>query len=188
MADAGSAERVAALAALEAEYARIAAEAATVRTQMLSDRLTRSRKEAQLREATVEEAEDQAAYFEGRTQEMEGIVRADEARFAALETQAATVSGQMAVLRVHDALAAFDVALRGLVPSVDALFTALAETAPHLQAAFAQLDALPASASETRDALTTANDRAANVESLLHELRYALTGPANGPPTIERRD
>jgi len=190
VAETGSAERIAAIAALEAEYAQIAAETATARTQMLSDRLTRSRKETQLREATVEEAEDQAAYFEGRTHEMEGVVQADEAQLATLEMQAAAVVGQMAVIRVQNALAAFDAALHGLVPPVDALFAALTETAPHLQAAFAQIDILPESATETHAALAAANDRAAAVESLLHELRYALAGPtdpADGPPVTGAR-
>lgn len=186
------------LAALEAEYARIVAQAAAVRTQMLSNRLTRSRKEAQMREATIEEAEDQAAYFEGRTREMEGIVHTDEANLSALTTQAAAVYGQIAEVRVRDALVAFDAIINGLTQSgeadrypvagraafdaivngltlqIDTLTAALTEAAPYLQTAYALLDALPASATDTRAALAAANDRVDNAEALLHELRHQL--------------
>lgn len=174
------------IAALEAEYARIAATAATTRTQMLSDRLTRSRKETQMREAVIEEAEDQAAYFEGRTREMERIVETDETHLAELEAHAAAIRAQIAEIHVREALAAFDAALRGLVPQLDALQDALAGAAPHLQTAFARRDALPKSATDARDALSAANVRAASAESLLHELRYILAGPHDpdhGAPT-----
>jgi len=186
------------LAALEAEYARIMAQAATVRTQMLSNRLTRSRKEAQMREATIEEAEDQAAYFEGRTREMEGVVHTDETNLSALTTQAAAVYGQIAEVRVRDALAAFDAIMNdltqsgeadrypvagrtafdaivnGLTLQIDTLTAALTQAAPYLRTAYALRDALPASATETRAALAAANDRADNAETLLHELRHQL--------------
>ena len=186
------------LAALEAEYARIMAQAATVRTQMLSNRLTRSRKEAQMREATIEEAEDQAAYFEGRTREMEGVVHTDEANLSALTTLASSVYGQIAEIRVRDALVAFDAIMNsltdgggadrypvagrtafdaimnGLTLQIDTLTAALTEAASYLQTAYALLDVLPPSATDTRAALAAANDRADNAEALLHELRHQL--------------
>ena len=164
------------LAQLRAEYERLAADAAAARSQFLSDRLTRTRKEAQLREAQIEEADDQADYFAGRAAEMAGIVAHDEERIAALEGRAEGMRGDILTLQIEDALAQFAAAVAALAPKIAAISEELTATANRfIQAAEGWADELPPSARDApRSALTAATDRYIALEGLLHDLGEAV--------------
>ena len=160
---------------LRTDYARLRDEAALARTQMLSDRLTHSRKEAQRREAEVEEADDQADYFADRVQETAATMRQSEATLAVLEGRVNAVRGEIVVAQIAGELDAFAAALRDLAPQVAAMLGRLEAAATHIRQATALAEELPSdAAAASHTAITAATERFIAVEGLLRDLYDAL--------------
>lgn len=169
-------ETAARLAALRAEYERVRAEATLARTRMLSDRLTHTRKQAQMREAQIEEADDQADYFAGRVEETEEVAHTSADRLVALEARAETVRGDILTAQIEDALAGFAAALHALAPQVTSIREQLEAAATHIQQAETWAGAVPEPAAVApRAAITAATERYIAVEGLLRDLDEAVS-------------
>lgn len=163
-------EVTARLDTLWAEYERLRDAATLARTQMLSNRLTHTRKEAQLHEAEVEEADDQADYFAERVAETATATQASRQHLAALEAQAEGARSDLLIAQSEAVLGEFAAALRDLALHAAAMLTALESTAVHIQQASAWAEQLPATAVAPRDAATEARELYIALEALLHDL------------------
>lgn len=159
---------------LRAEYERVRDAVALSRTRMLSDRLTHTRKEAQLREAEVEEADDQADYFAERVAETAAAAWQSEADLAALEQRADAVRGEIVGVQIEEELRGFAAALRDLALQGAAMLTALEAAATHIRQATAYTEERPTTTTAPRDAVATATDRYIALEGLLHDFIEAV--------------
>lgn len=166
---------------LRERYEEIVRRMGEAHSQFLSDRLTLTRKEAQLREAVVEEADDQADYFEGRTHAMEAVVQADEARYRVLATEAETVRAQLVTEEIQAMLNQFDAMIVDLTERARAMAHQLEEATPLIRGAEARAASLPASTTTApRAAVEAASARFADVDQLLDQLLTALTRDTHG--------
>ncbi len=145
----------------------------TVRSAVLSDRLTLSRKIAQMHDADVEQDDDVADYFAGRKAEMEQQVAAGEAQMAALAAQAEELRIAMITDELTAALQSYDATLRAIQDQFAVLSAQLTEAAALDQRIKELADSLPASASQHRTAEGVADQTAAITEAL-RELEAAL--------------
>src|SRR5258707_10581430 len=75
---------------------------------LLSDRLTLSRKEAQMHEAQIEEAEDQIEYFAERRAQMQRHVAEREAQAEQLAAQAEEIRIAMVTQQLDATLASYE--------------------------------------------------------------------------------
>lgn len=147
------------------------------RSLLLSDRLTRSRKEAQMQEALVEQDEERTEYFAERRAQMQQRVAADEARVATLAARAEEARIAMVTEELDDTLAAYDDLLREMAAAVAAL-DARARAAGSLAAHAEQLaGTLPQSAARQHHAANTAAQRTHTIETALRQLNAALIAP-----------
>ncbi len=147
--------------------------AADAWSQLLSDRLTLSRKRAQLREAVVEEADDQADYFELRTEEMEQVVQQGEARYATLVATAEELRVSMTTEEINTLLRQYRATLTDLATQLQPLASQISEAASLVHRAEERAQTLPTSATAPRRAVDAAADRLAEIETLLNQLDAA---------------
>ncbi len=163
-------EMTARLDLLWAEYERLRGEATLARTQMLSNRLTHTRKEAQLHEAEVEEADDQADYFAERVAETATATHVSQEHLAALEARVEGARSDLLVAQSEAVLGEFAAGLRDLALQATAMLAALESTAVHVRQASAWAEQLPATAVAPRDAAAAAMELYIALEALLHDL------------------
>ncbi len=146
----------------------------TVRSQFLSDRLTLSRKEAQMHEADVEQDDMVADYFAGRRAEMAAQVAADEARMNELAAAAEEIRIAMVTEELDTTLAAHQDALQSLAAQIAALQEQATQIASLSQRAEQLAETLPASAARQHEAAERAADRTRAVTDATHQLRAAV--------------
>lgn len=144
------------------------------RSQMLSDRLTLSRKEAQMHEADVEQDDSVADYFAGRRAEMARRVAADEARMAALAADAEEIRIAMVTEELDATIASYEAALRALAAELASLNEQAAQAASLSRHAEELAETLPATATKQREAATHLAIRSAAIEEALHQLAASL--------------
>ena len=156
---------------LREEYEGRLAAWRAARSRMLSDRLTQSRKEAQMHEADVEQDDSVAEYFADRTAEMSARVAADEARMAALATEAEEVRIAMVTEELDAAVASFDETLRAIAEQLAALDTQIAQAASLSQRAEELARTLPASAAKQHQMAEAVAARTAEIGERLQALQ-----------------
>jgi hypothetical protein len=162
---------------LHEEYEERLAAWRQARSRMLSDRLTQSRKEAQMHEADVEQDDSVAEYFADRTEEMARRVAADEARMAALAADAEEVRIAMVTDELDTTIASYKDALRAMAEQLAALDDAVARAAALSQRAEELAGTLPASAARQHQASDAVATRTATIGERLQALQDALTEP-----------
>ncbi len=162
---------------LHEEYEERLAAWRQARSRMLSDRLTQSRKEAQMHEADVEQDDSVAEYFADRTEEMARRVAADEARMAALAADAEEVRIAMVTDELDTTIASYKDALRAMAEQLVALDDAVARAAALSQRAEELAGTLPASAARQHQASDAVATRTATIGERLQALQDALTEP-----------
>jgi len=143
---------------LREEYEERLAAERRARSQMLSDRLTRTRKEAQMHEADVEQDESVAEYFAGRTAEMARRVADDEVRLTTLAAEAEEIRIAMVTEDLDSVVASYNDALTALAAQLADLDSAVEQIAALSRRAEELATTLPASATrqhQTADAAVT---------------------------------
>lgn len=160
---------------LRDEYEERIAAWKAARSRMLSDRLTRSRKEAQMHEADVEQDDNVAEYFADRTAEMERRVAADEARMAALAADAERIRIAMVTEELDTTVASYNEALRVMAEQLAALDAQVAHAAALSQRAEQLAGTLPASAARQHQAADAVAARTAEIGERLQALQEAVS-------------
>ncbi|MDQ2783666.1 MAG: hypothetical protein M3Y58_01545 [Chloroflexota bacterium] len=145
------------------------------RSRMLSDRLTRSRKEAQMHEADVEQDDSVAEYFADRTTEMAYRVAADEARMATLAADAEEMRIAMVTEELDATIAAYNEALRTMAEQLATLDTQIAQVAALSQRAEELATTLPASAARQHQVADAMTVRTAEIGERMQALQDAVT-------------
>lgn len=159
---------------LREEYEERLAAERRARSQMLSDRLTHSRKEAQMHEADVEQDESVAEYFAGRTAEMARRVADDEARLATLTVEAEEVWVAMVTEDLDRLVASYNDALTAFAAQLAALDTAVEQIAALSRRAEELATTLPASATRQHQAADAVTTRTNQIGERVQELRDAV--------------
>ncbi len=162
--------------ALQEEYDAAVAAWKRAHSLLLSDRLTLSRKEAQMHEAQIEEAEDQIEYFAERRAQMQRQVAEREAQVAALAAQAEEIRIAMVTEQLDATLASYEETIREMVAALAALDERTREAAALADQAEQLASTLPQSAARQHHA-----QRAHAIEAALRQLHAALT--AQTPPS-----
>ncbi len=144
------------------------------RSRFLSDRLTLSRKEAQMHEADVEQDDMVADYFAGRRAEMAERVAVDEARMNELAAEAEEIRIAMVTEELDTTLAAHQDALQSLAAQIAALQEQATQIASLSQRAEQLAETLPASAARQHEAAERAADRTRTVTDAIQQLRAAV--------------
>ncbi len=159
---------------LREDYDTVLAAWHTARSRFLSDRLTLSRKEAQMHEADVEQDDMVADYFAGRRAEMAERVAADEARMNELAAAAEEIRIAMVTEELDTTLAAYQEALQSLEAQLAAMQAQAAQIASLSQRAEQLAETLPASATRQHEAAERAADRTRAVSDAIQQLRAAV--------------
>jgi uncharacterized coiled-coil protein SlyX len=141
---------------------------------MLSDRLTQSRKEAQMHEADVEQDDSVAEYFADRTEEMARRVTADEARMAALAADAEEVRIAMVTEELAAVVASYNDVLRTMAEQLAALDAHIAHAASISRRAEDLAETLPASAARQHKVADAVAARTAAIGERLQSLQDAV--------------
>jgi len=141
---------------------------------MLSDRLTQSRKQAQMHEADVEQDNSVAEYFADRTAEMARRVAADEARMAALAADAEEVRIAMVTEELDTTIAAYNEALRAMAEQLAALDARITQAAALSQHAEELATTLPASAARQHQVTNAMTVRTAEIGERLQALQETV--------------
>jgi ketopantoate hydroxymethyltransferase len=144
---------------------------------MLSDRLTQSRKEAQMHEADVEQDDSVAEYFADRTEEMARRVAADEARMTALAADAEEVRIAMVTDELDTVVASYNDTLRTMAEQLAALEAQVARAAALSRRAEELAATLPASAARQHQASDAVATRTATIGERLQTLQDAVAEP-----------
>jgi len=151
------------------------------RSRMLSDRLTQSRKQAQMHEADVEQDNSVAEYFADRTAEMARRVAADEARMTALAADAEEMRIAMVTEELDTTIAAYNEALRAMAEQLAALDARIAHVASLSQRAEELATTLPASAARQHQVADAITVRTAEIGERLQALQDMVSGSV--PPS-----
>ncbi|MGI8689558.1 MAG: hypothetical protein ACR2M3_13370 [Thermomicrobiales bacterium] len=151
------------------------------RSRMLSDRLTQSRKQAQMHEADVEQDDNVAEYFADRTAEMARRVAADEARMMALAADAEEVRIAMVTEQLDTTIAAYNDALRAMAEQLAALDTQIAQVASLSQRAEELATTLPASAARQHQIADAMTVRTAEIGEQLQALQETVSESVPSP-------
>ena len=159
---------------LHEEYEERLAAWRQVRSRMLSDRLTRTRKEAQMHEADVEQDDSVAEYFADRTAEMGRRVAADEARMAALAADAERIRIAMVTEELDTIVASYNEALRVMAEQLAALDAHIAHAASLSRRAEELAGTLPASAARQHSVADAVAARTAAIGERLQALQDAV--------------
>ncbi|MDQ6603627.1 MAG: hypothetical protein M3Z19_12970 [Chloroflexota bacterium] len=165
---------------LHEEYEERLAALRRARSQMLSDRLTRSRKEAQMHEADVEQDDSVAEYFAGRTAEMTRRVTDDEVRMVTLAAEAEGVRIAMVTEDLDKLVASYNDALNALAAQLAMLDTAVEQIATLSRHAEELATTLPASAARQHQAADAVTTRTNEIGERVQALRDAVL--ASIPP------
>ncbi len=147
------------------------------RSRMLSDRLTQSRKHAQMHEADVEQDDSVAAYFADRTEEMAYRVTADEAQMAALAADAEEMRIAMVTEELDTTIDAYNEALRAMTEQLAVLDAQIAHVASLSQRAEELATTLPASAAQHHQMADAVTVRTAEIGERLQALQNAVSEP-----------
>jgi len=150
-------------------------------SMLLSDRLTLSRKEAQMHEAQIEEAEDQVEYFADRRAQMQQQVAEREAEVDTLAAHAEEIRIAMVTQQLDATLASYDETIREMVAALAALDERTRVAATLADQAEQLASTLPQSAARQHHAANTAAQRAHAIEAALRQLHAALV--AETPPS-----
>ncbi len=159
---------------LHEEYEERLAAWRQARSRMLSDRLTRTRKEAQMHEADVEQDDSVAEYFADRTAEMARRVAADEARMASLAADAERIRIAMVTEELDTTVAAYNESLRVMAEQLAALDAHIARAAALSRRAEELAGTLPASAARQHMAAEAVAARTATIGERLQSLQEAV--------------
>lgn len=162
---------------LRDEYEAAVAEWRRARSALLSDRLTRSRKEAQMHEAQIEQDEDRIEYFAERRAQMQDRIAVAEADVASLAARAEEVRIAMVTEELNGTLAAHDALVQEMAAALAALDHRAREAASLAQRAEQLASTLPQSAARQHDAANRAAARTHAIEHALRALHDALTPP-----------
>lgn len=146
------------------------------RSLLLSDRLTLSRKEAQMQEAQVEQAEEQAEYFAERRAQMQQRVAEREARVEELAAHAEEVRIALVTKQLDTTLASYEEVIRELLGELAALDERVREAGTLSQQAEQLAATLPQSAAQQHHAANTAAQRTHTIEAALRQLHAAIAG------------
>lgn len=150
------------------------------RSAMLSDRLTRSRKQAQMHEADVEQDDSVAEYFAGRVEEMERRVATDEEIVAALAAEAEEIRIAMVTEELEATFAAYEATLRAVESQLAALNDQIAAAASLSRHAEELAETLPASAARQHETAAHLVARTDALADAARQMEAALVSPA--PP------
>jgi chromosome segregation ATPase len=145
------------------------------RSAMLSDRLTLSRKQAQMHEADVEQDDSVADYFAGRAAEMADRVAADEEKLAALAAAAEEVRIEMVTEELDATIATYHEALRAMAAQVAAMEAQFARMTELSQRAEELADTLPESATRQHRAADDVANQITAIEERLRSLQQTVT-------------
>jgi hypothetical protein len=160
---------------LDQQYEEALAAWHTARSQMLSDRLTLSRKEAQMHEADVEQDDSVADYFASRRAEMARRVAADEERLAALAANAEELRIAMVTEELHATILSYEAALRALESRLAELQEQAAQVALLTRRATELAETLPASATKQREGAARLAARTETIQAAVQYLEAALS-------------
>jgi hypothetical protein len=166
---------------LQQEYDAAVVAWQRARSMLLSDRLTLSRKEAQMHEAQIEEAEDQIEYFAERRAQMQQVVAEREEEVDALAAHAEEIRIAMVTQQLDTTLAAYEAVRQELIAALAALDGRTHEAAALADQAEQLASTLPQSAARQHHAANTAAQRTHAVEAALRQLHAALVSET--PPT-----
>jgi len=144
------------------------------RSRMLSDRLTQSRKQAQMHEADAEQDNSVAEYFADRTAEMARRVAADEARMAALAADAEEMRIAMVTEELDTTIAAYNDALRAMAEQLAALDARIAQVAALSHHAEELATTLPTSAARPHQVADDMTVRTAEIGERLQALQETV--------------
>jgi galactokinase len=147
---------------------------------MLSDRLTLSRKQAQMHEADVEQADSVADYFANRVAEMTHRVDADEEKLAALAAAAEEVRIEMVTEELDATIASYHETLRAMAAHLAAMETEMVRMAALSQHAEALAGTLPASATQQHQAADAVTNRTTEIEERLRNLQQTVAASVPG--------
>ena len=150
------------------------------RSAMLSDRLTLSRKQAQMHEADVEQDDSVADYFANRAAEMADRVAADEEKLAALAATVEEVRIEMVTEELDATIASYNEALRAMAAQLAAMEAEIARMTTLSQHAEELADTLPESATQHHQAAESVANRTTEIEERLRDLQAMLS--ASVPP------
>jgi chromosome segregation ATPase len=159
---------------LREEYDAAVAAWKRAHSLLLSDRLTLSRKEAQMHEAQIEEAEDQIEYFAERRAQMQRQVAEREAQVEALAANAEETRIAMVTQQLDATLASYEETVRQMVAALAALGERTREAALLADQAEQLASTLPQSAARQHHAANSAAQRAHAIEAALRQLHAAL--------------
>jgi vacuolar-type H+-ATPase subunit I/STV1 len=166
---------------LREEYDAAVAAWKRAHSLLLSDRLTLSRKEAQMHEAQIEEAEDQIEYFADRRAQMQQQVAKREAQVESLAAYAEERRIAMVTQQLDATLASYEELRHEMVAALAALDEQTREAAALADQAEQLASTLPQSAARQHHAANGAAQRTHAIEAALRQLHAALV--AETPPS-----
>jgi chromosome segregation ATPase len=158
------------------------------RSAMLSDRVTLSRKQAQMHEADVEQDDSVADYFANRAAEMADRVAADEEKLAALAATAEEVRIAMVTEELDTTIASYNEALRAMASQLAALESQVAQMTGLSQRAEELADTLPESATRQHQAADAVANQIVAIEERLRTLQQTVAGSASLPASGREAD
>jgi DNA repair exonuclease SbcCD ATPase subunit len=144
------------------------------RSAMLSDRLTLSRKQAQMHEADVEQDDSVADYFANRAAEMASRVAADEEQLAALAATVEEVRIAMVTEELDATVASYNEALRAMAEHLAAIEAQIAQMTDLSQRAEELAGTLPESATRQHLAAEAVANRTTEIAEHLRSLQQTV--------------
>jgi aminopeptidase N len=144
------------------------------RSAMLSDRLTLSRKQAQMHEADVEQDDSVADYFANRAAEMADRVAADEEKLAALAATAEEVRIAMVTEELNATIVSYNEALRAMAAHLAAMESQMVRMVELSQRAEELADTLPESATQQHQAADAVANQIVEIEERLRSLQQTV--------------
>jgi chromosome segregation ATPase len=162
---------------LQEEYDAAVAAWRRAHSLLLSDRLTLSRKEAQMQEAQVEEAEEVAEYFAERRAQMQRQVVAREAEVEQLAAHAEEIRITMVTQQLDATLASYNEIRHEMIAALAALDERIREAGSLAERAEQLASTLPQSAARQHQAANSAAQQTHAIEAALRQLHAALVEP-----------
>lgn len=159
------------------------------RSRVLSDRLTLSRKEAQMHEADVEQDDAVADYFANRKAEMEQRVAEGEAYLASLAAHVEEVRILMVTEELAATMSAYRDVMRAVERQIAALRDHVSQATALSQHAEELAESLPQSASRHHQSAATLVEQSRVLDEILRQLQAAIapTYGASAPPPASGR-
>jgi DNA repair exonuclease SbcCD ATPase subunit len=160
---------------LQEQYDAALAAWRQARSAMLSDRLTLSRKQAQMHEADVEQDDSVADYFANRATEMTHRVAADEEKLAELAAIVEEVRIAMVTEELDATIASYNEALRAIAEHLAAIESQIVQMTELSQRVEELADTLPESATRQHLAAVAVANRTTAIEERLQTLQQTVT-------------